>query len=341
MPETPETKYLSQDITLSPNSVPASTTFPAKLAYWTFGSPSDPAVLLPTCYGGTLASTLPLLYSDPDPVFPTDKYFIVVTALLGGGESSSPFNTPAPYDGPRFPKVTYEDNIRLQYALCKELGVEKLKAYIGFSMGGQQSYHMAALYPDFVEHVVCIAGSAKTSAHNWCLLEGPKHALIMSEDFKGGEYRDQTPLKGQRAFSRVYSTWALSQGWFREKSWEALGFKSLEEYLEAYWSGEKSDANGLLALLWTWQQGDIGLYHSEDGDDLGKALARIKAKALVMPSRTDMYFPPEDSEYEVKHLKSGELKVIETVWGHVAGGGSGTKDDTEFMKKEIKRFVGA
>lgn len=39
-----------------------------------------------------------------------------------------------------------------------------------------------------------------------------------------------------------------------------------------------------------------------------------------MPARTDQYFPPEDSEVEVKHLKKGELRVIETVWGHIAGG---------------------
>jgi homoserine acetyltransferase len=206
-------------------------------------------------------------------------------------------------------------------------------------MGGQQSYHMAALYPDFVEHIVCIAGSAKTSAHNWSFLEGPRHALIMSADFDGGNYMSK-PLKGQRAFSRVYSTWALSQGWFRQRCWEQLGFKSLEEYLEAYWSGESADANGLLALLWTWQQGDIGLYYPDDDGDLSKTLKRIKAKVLAMPARTDMYFPPEDSEYEVQHLEKGELRVIETVWGHIAGGGNGAKEDTEFMKREIARFVG-
>lgn len=139
----PETKYFEKEFILSQWSQPAAAKFPARLAYWTIGSSENPAVLLPTCYGGTLATTSPFLYSkpsasSPEPVLPPEKFFIIVTALLGGGESSSPANTPAPYNGPNFPKVTYEDNVKLQKELCESLGVKKLFAYIGFSMGGQQ-----------------------------------------------------------------------------------------------------------------------------------------------------------------------------------------------------------
>ena len=58
-----------------------------------------------------------------------------------------------------------------------------------------------------------------------------------------------------------------------------------------------------------------------------------------MPTRTDQYFPPEDSEFEVKHLPGSELVVIETIWGHVAGGGGGTKDDTKFICKHVDRLL--
>lgn len=337
----PETRYLEKEITLSPQSEPPGTKFPARLAYWTFGDPSSPAVLLPTCYGGSLETTTPFLYSDaqaPNPILPTTKFFVIVTGLLGGGESSSPSNTPEPWNGPNFPRTTYEDNIRLQYSLCQSLGVNKLFAYIGFSMGGQQAYHMVTLYPDFVQNMVCLAGSARTSWHNWCFLEGPKHALTTAVDFEDGWYK--TPAtKGQRAFSRVYSTWALSPEWFREKCWEELGHKTLEEYLEANWSGIGGDANDLLALLWTWQNGNITLYHPEDKNDLAKTLARIKARCLIMPARTDQYFPPEDNEVEVKSLEHGEFACIETPYGHIAGGGNGRKGDTEYIIKEIKRFL--
>lgn len=337
----PETKYFEHTLTLSPRSEPAGQKFPAKLAYWAIGDSSKPAVLMPTCFGGTLANTLPFLYADQEdgseaPI-PKSKYFIIITGLFGGSESSSPSNQAAPFDGPNFPHCTYEDNIRTQHALCQHLGVKKLAAYIGFSMGGQQSYHMASLFPDFVERICCIAGSARTSWHNWCFLEGPKAALVTSSDFHDGHYKEPVD-KGTRAFSRVYSTWALCQAWFREKSWETLGHKSLEDYLQTNWNG-KGDANDLLCLTWTWQHGDISVYHSEDEGDLAKALARITAKCVIMPARTDQYFPPEDSVEEVKHLKNAELKVIETIWGHIAGGGSGTKEDTAFISQEVSKLM--
>ncbi|EMC91121.1 hypothetical protein BAUCODRAFT_134798 [Baudoinia panamericana UAMH 10762] len=336
----PKTQYFEHELTLSPHSEPAGSKFPARLAYWTFGSSSNPAVLLPSCYGGTLANTLPFLYDSAahaNPILPPEKYFIIITGLLSGSESSSPSNTPAPWNGPNFPHVTYEDNIRLQKALCDSLGVKELFLYCGFSMGGQQTYHMSALFPGFVEHMVCLAGSARTSAHNWSFLEGPRYALISSKDYHDGHYTK--PVKvGTTAFFRVYSTWALSQGWFRQRCWEQTGYKTVAEYHEANWSGH-GDANDLLWLLWTWQKGDITLYYPEDNGDLAKTLGRIQAKCLIFPSRTDQYFPPEDNEEEVKHLRNGEFRCIETVWGHIAGGGSGTKEDTEYIIQEIKRFL--
>ncbi|KAF2084249.1 homoserine acetyltransferase [Saccharata proteae CBS 121410] len=318
-------------------------TLTLKLAFRTYGDPANPAVLLPTCYGGKLDTTLPFLYEardGPKPVLSPAKYFVVVCGLLGGGESSSPSTASDPARGPNFPLTTYKDNVEFQHDLCQHLGVKKLKAYIGFSMGGQQAYHMAALYPDFVERVVVLAGSARTSWHNWSFLEGPKAALVNSVDWHGGEYR-QPVVKGTRAFARVYSTWALSQAWFRQKSWETLGFASLEEYLKVAWEDRLGawDAHDLLCLLRTWQAGNITIFHPEDDGDLGKSLARIKAKVLLMPSRTDAYFPPEDNEEELKHLKHGQIKVIESIWGHLAGGGGGTSEDNAFVSSQIQRFM--
>ncbi|KAJ7496898.1 Alpha/Beta hydrolase protein [Mycena latifolia] len=336
-----DTKYFTNDG--HPNidaSHPASNSS-LTLAYCTFGDRENPAVLLPSCFYGSLEDTLPFLYIPSEEGTPPvlQSYFVIVCGLLGAGESSSPSNAPEAQRGSTFPATTYEDNIRLQYALCRVLGVSELAAYIGFSMGGQQAYHMAALYPDFVLRIVVLAASARTSWHNWSFLEGPKAALVNSIDFHDGNY--QTPvIRGTRAFSRVYSTWALSQAWFRARCWETLGFRDLEEYLRVVWGGG-ADAHDLLCQVQTWQNGDISRFgQEEERSDLPKALGRIKAKVLLMPSRTDMYFPPEDSEEELKHLKNGELKVIESIWGHTAGGGSGTKEDMEFIKTQVKKFLG-
>lgn len=342
-------EYFDIELKLSERSDPPSSSFPARLAYKTFGDRSKPAIFIPTCFGGTIDTELVFLYRDDGPsttsfppVLSQDKYFIIACGLMGGSESSSPSNAPSPYGGINFPRLTYEDNIRAQHALCQHLGIQKLFAYIGFSMGGQQAYHMATLYPSFVDNVVCIATSARTSGHNWNFLEGPKAALVNSVDFHDGKYT-QPARRGTGAFGRVYSTWALSQEWYRQRCWEVVGRSSLAEYVTKDWEEAMGgcDAHDLLCMTKTWQAGDITVFHPEDEGDLGKTLRRIEARVLVMPSRTDAYFPPEDSEEEVKHLQHGKLIVIESVWGHLAGGGGGTKEDHDFIATEVKTFLEA
>lgn len=355
------TKYFTAEPEVNINASPPSANTSLTLAYRTYGSPDQPAVLMPTCYNGTLDGTLTFLWTPGDDGQPPvlASYFVILCGLLGGSESSSPSNAPPSMRGAAFPETTYEDNVRRQYALCRALGVQQLAAYIGFSMGGQQAYHMAALYPDFVARAVVLASSARTSWHNWSFLEGPKAALVASVDWQGGEYREPVVV-GTRAFARVYSTWALSPAWFRGRCWRERGFESVEAYLEGMWSGSGKDAWDLLCMLRTWQRGDIGVAvygkgkgdgdrgkeeegkekeEDEEEDRLPAALAGIKAKVLVMPSRTDCYFPPEDSEEEVRHLRRGELSVIESVWGHLAGGGGGTAEDNAFIIGEVRRWL--
>ncbi|KAF5316721.1 hypothetical protein D9619_006563 [Psilocybe cf. subviscida] len=324
-------------------------------AYRTYGDPANPCIVFPTCYGGKLDSQSYMVGEDK--VLNTKKYYVVTLALFSNGESSSPSNTPAPYNGPYFPAISYEDNIRAQYAVLQHLGVKKLFAVVGFSMGGQQAYYWAVMYPDYVERYVPICGSARTSPHNkWrvnqfqsfyiaikqrvlTFLEGPKTALYNSRDFEFGHYTS-VPQFGIRAFGRAYSAWAYGQTWFREHQYLQGGrYPDLESFLREEWEGSflgSWDANDLLTLLRTWQTGDVSLVR--DNGDLQKCLSSIKAKGLVMPSKTDLYFPPEDSVDECASLKNtARLVVIDTVWGHMAGGGANAADD-KFIADEITKF---
>ncbi|KAJ8098434.1 Alpha/Beta hydrolase protein [Lipomyces tetrasporus] len=310
-------------------------TLPAFLTYKTLGDPKNPAVMIPTCYTGRIAGTMNAFIGDDDAVSPK-KYFVIIVGLLGGSESSSPSNQPAPFDGPNFPKTIYEDNIHAQFKLMQHLGVEKLFCYMGYSMGGQQAYHFATLYPDHVQKIIPLASSAQTSGFNWNFLEGVKSTVKASSDFMAGAYTEPVMI-GTTAFGRVYSNWALSYEWFKTKAWEAAGYKSSEDYVLSDWEKRLNtwDARDLLQMAVTWQEGDIAIYHD---NDYAKALGAIKAEALVMPSRTDQYFRWEESVEEVKYLKKGKLAIIETVWGHIAGGGVGTPADNVFINKEISEF---
>ncbi|KAL6242129.1 hypothetical protein RBB50_011041 [Rhinocladiella similis] len=337
---TPKTKYFVSEPYPDTSADGPSSTTSLTLAYFTIGTADLPAVMIPSCFSGRLRNTFPWLYdSNQDKPAVLAKYFVIVVGMLAGSESSSPSNAHPFMRGPNFPTVTIEDNVHLQHALCLALGVHKLAAYIGNSMGGLQAYHMGVMYPDFAERLVVLTGAARASWHNISFLEGPKAALVNSVDFRDGHYTEPA-IRGTRAFGRAYSTWALSSDWFREKNWMKLGFTSMWEYLEARW--EKSfgtwDAHDLLCMLQMWQRADISTHGPVEGD-FAQALASIKARVLVMPSRTDLYFPPADSIEEVSHLKQGELKVIETIWGHVAGGGGGSEEDTEFIKSSIAEFL--
>ncbi|KAL5524051.1 hypothetical protein ACEPAG_8224 [Sanghuangporus baumii] len=311
-------------------------------AYQTFGDKSNPCIVFPTCYGGKLDGTglLDQTYMiGEDKALQPSKYFIVTFALFSNGESSSPSNTPSPYNGPYFPAVSYEDNIRAQYdVLTKVLGIQKILAVIGFSMGGQQAYYWPVMYPDYVERFIPICGSAKTSPHNKCFLEGPKAALVASKDFDDGHYKT-VPQIGIRAFGRAYSAWAYGQTWFRNHGYLHDGkYADLDSFLREDWEAGYLgwDANDLITLLHTWQAGDVSRIRDEGNYEA--CLNKIKAKGLVMPSKTDLYFPPEDSQNEVSRLMDAKLVVIDSVWGHMAGGGSNAVDD-EFIKNEVRAFL--
>ena len=70
-----------------------------------------------------------------------------------------------------------------------------------------------------------------------------------------------------------------------------------------------------------------------------KALGSIKAKALVMPSRTDPYFPPEDNKIEVGHMPNIKLRVIPSIWGHLAGVPGLNPGDTHFIDNSLKELL--
>lgn len=295
----------------------------AKLAFKTHGelnADKSNLVLFPTRFSGRHGDNEYLIGEgmalDPR------QYFIVVPNLFGNGASSSPSNTSPPLDRARFPGVTIYDNVRVQRRLLVEVfGIDRLALVIGWSMGAQQAYQWAALWPDQVDRLMAICGSARCSPHNFVFLDGMKSALTADAAWRGGWY-DEPPAVGLRAIARAWAGWGLSQEFYRRHVYREMGYASVEDFLINWWEGLflQRDANNLLALIWTWQHADIAQNDVYKGD-FDRALGAIEARTIVMPCRTDLYFPPEDNAYEVRHMKRAELRVIESVWGHYAGGG--------------------
>ena len=280
----------------------------AKLAYKTYGELNDRkdnVIVFPTLFSSQHGGNEPMIGQGQalDP----RKYFIVVPNLLGNGLSSSPSNTPSPYVRSRFPKITYYYNILFQHRLLTEqFGIERIALVCGFSMGAQQTYHWGAMFPGMVEAIAPWCGSARTSRHNYVFLEGVKAALTADGAWRGGWY-EQQPTRGVRAMASVYAGWGPSQAFYREKVYLDMGFSSVEDYLITGWEGRflEIDANDLLAMISTWQNGYIR-DNPKYGCNFVDALGAIKAKAIVMPSQTYQYFPPEVTAVEVATMPNAE-----------------------------------
>ncbi|KAF2769339.1 alpha/beta-hydrolase [Teratosphaeria nubilosa] len=326
----------------------------AQLAYKTFGDPKNPLIIFPTAYSLVISDNEWLV--GPDTALSTKKYFVVIIALFGNCQSSSPSNRP---DLRPFPKVLFYDNIRAQHELVtKGLGFSHARLVIGWSMGAGQCFQWATQYPDFMDLIAPYCGSAKTSLHNQVMLEGVKAAMISAKGGASAGVNAGESVKGQyqpwtaeekttamKALARVYAGWGFSQAFYREKVYETapkLGFKSLEDFMINFWEAWalSKDPENMLTMLHTWQAGDCSAQEPYNGD-FDAAMKAIKAKALVMPCKTDLYFPPEDSEIEVKAMKPGigELTIFPSIWGHWAGGPGQSIDDVKWLQEQLNRLL--
>ncbi|KAF2815859.1 homoserine acetyltransferase family protein [Mytilinidion resinicola] len=325
----------------------------AYIAYKTFGDPSLPAIIYPSWYSGAISDNFWLIGEDK--TLNPKKYFIIVTALFGNGQSSSPSNTPSLRP---FPDVLFYDNVKAQHSLVtKHLGITHARAVLGWSMGAGQTYQWATQYPGFMDLVVPFCGSAKTSLHNQVFLEGVKSGLFAAKGTSsagiskgelratGSEYRgftEEEKNNGLKALGRVYAGWGFSQAFYREKLHEkVLGFKDLEDFMVNFWEkwACSKDPENMLVMAHTWQAGDCSQQEPYNGD-FAKAMQGIKAKALILPGQTDLYFPPEDSEIEVANMKPGigELQIFPSIWGHWAGGPGDSKEDVKWLDDKLRDF---
>ena len=209
-----------------------TTLWQAKIAYKTYGALNaarDNVVLIPTFYASH-HTDVEVMMASGRAIDPT-KHFVVVPNMIGNGLSSSPSTAPPPLDRAAFPRVTVYDNVVVQHRLLTEhLGIDRIALVAGFSMGAQQTFQWAALYPEMVAAIAPICGTARTSLHNIVFLEGVKAALTADAAFADGWYRTP-PVKGLIAFARVYAGWVYSQDFFREHEYRKMGLASMEDVL--------------------------------------------------------------------------------------------------------------
>jgi homoserine O-acetyltransferase/O-succinyltransferase len=310
----------------------------AKLVYKTYGTLAadrSNVILYPTSYGAQHTDTEWLV--RPEGILDPRRFFVVIPNMFGNGLSSSPSHS----ERTDF-AVSHYDNVAAQDRLLREVyGVETLALVYGWSMGAQQAYHWAVLHPERVRRVAALCGTARTSQHNAVFLKSLEACLQADPAWDGTRFV-ATPERGFRAFARTYASWAASPAFYRAELHRELGYVDLEDYLVRSWEAgyRRRNPTDLLAMLHTWQVSDVSANPKHQGD-LARALGSIRARTLVMPSATDLYFTPEDCAADAARIPGARLLTIPSIWGHRAGNPYQNPDDARFIRNAIEDLLTA
>jgi len=313
----------------------------ATLVYQTYGELAGDrrnVILYPTSYGAQHTDIDWLIGGDR--ILNPERWFIVIPNQFGNGLSTSPSNSPhcgLAEDGFWF---THWDNIRAQEQMLRQVfGVETLALVYGWSMGAQQAYYWGAHYPERVERIVALCGTAKTTEHNQIFLASLRAALTADPAWNGHRFSG-IPDRGYRAYARIYASWAASQPFYRQQLYRQFGYDSLEDYLVRSWEAgyRKRDPHNLIAMIDTWLRCDISDTPVYQGD-YAKAMSAIQAQTLVMPAATDLYFTPEDCAAEAALIPNAEYRPIPSIWGHRAGNPYQNPEDEAFIRAAVRQLL--
>ena len=267
----------------------------------------------------------------------TNKFFVIGMNNLGGcfGTTGPASLDPArgtPY-GSRFPVVTVEDWVESQARLMDRLGIRRLAAVRGGSLGAMQALGWTLAYPERVGHAIVIAAAPKLSAQNIAFNEVARQAITTDPEFHGGDFyaHGTLPRRGLRLARMIGHITYLSDDAMMEKFGRALRSGKLNFHfdvdfeVESYlrYQGDKFaeyfDANTYLLITRALDYFDPALEY--DGN-LSAALARAQAGFLVVSFTSDWRFAPSRSREIVKALLDNRRRVsyaeIDAPHGHDA-----------------------
>ncbi len=240
----------------------------------------------------------------PGKAFDTEKYFVVCSNILGGCYGTTGPSSVNPATGKRyafeFPVITIKDMVRVQKALLDSLGVRRIKAVAGGSMGGMQALEWSLSYPDMVDSVVLVASGAVSNPQSIAIHKVGIRAIMDDPDWKGGDYYGgNPPAKGLAIARMIGHITYLSHNWLWQK------------FVERF------DANSYIYILRA-----IDIYDSAEGyGSLTESFSRMKCKkALVASFTSDWLFPPYQSREVVDAIRENKILCdyheIDSPYGH-------------------------
>jgi homoserine O-acetyltransferase len=266
----------------------------------------------------------------------TNRYFVICSNFLGGcsgttGPSSINPATHKPY-GLDFPIITIADMVKVQKLLLDKLGIQKLLAVIGGSIGGMQVLQWIIDYPDFIKAAIPVATTTHLGAQSVAFDAVGRHAILADANFAGGQYQDKPgPGRGLAIARMIGHITYLSEQGMREKFGRNLRYTgrygydfssefAVETYLDYQGQTfvERFDANSYLYITKAADYFDLEKTHGS----LKKAFAHVQARSLVVSFASDWLFTPAQSRAIVDALAVNRKDVtycdIASDYGHDA-----------------------
>jgi homoserine O-acetyltransferase len=246
-------------------------------------------------------------------VDPSTGLFVVTVDALGNGVSTSPSNSS---EQPRmkFPRFTVRDMVESQRRLLTEhLGVTHVRAVMGISMGGIQTFQWVVSHPAFMDVAIPIVGTPRVSASDRLLWSAEAHAIRNDREWNGGEYQVQPALRAVH----LMHTFALQTPAWRNRTTAPEQWREL--MMETERGAGSFDANDWLRQLEAMLSHDV--YAGRSVEDVAKG---IRARLLIVVAAQDHMVSPEESLRLAKALKA-EPVVLTGDCGHLANGCEETK----------------
>jgi homoserine O-acetyltransferase len=279
-------------------------------------------ILLPTWAGGTTEQLLGAV--GPGKLADSSKYYVILVDALSNSVSSSPSNSTA-QPHMHFPKITILDMVTTQHELLtKVLHIEHVKAVMGVSMGGMQTFQWLVSYPDFMDKAIPIVGSPRLAAFDLLHWQTQIDAIETDPAWQGGDYTRNPARGAEFEFGAILLT--TPEHFNRVTKREDV----LAEIEKAKTSGGGSDANDKIRQSQAMMAIDVS--KPFDGS-LERAAAAVKAQVLVITSKQDHTVTPGPAT-AFAHLLHAELLELDSDCGHMAPSCEGAK-----VQKAVAEFL--
>ncbi len=285
-----------------------------RIGYRTYGqldAAKGNAILFPTWFGGTTGQLADNFGSGK--MIDTGKYFVIAVDAIGNGVSSSPSNSQT-QPRMKFPRFSIRDMVESQHRLATEvLHLNHLRAVMGISMGGMQTFEWMAMYPDFMDRAIPIVGSPRLMAYDVLLWEAEIHAIEADANWKNGDYAER-PAAAMRTVSDIHNLALGTPAYYGRQN----AGKEMTGVLASAEKGllEQADPNDYYRQLQAMLGHDV---FRPFGGNRNRAAAAVHAKVTVIVATQDHMVNPGPA-LEFAPLVKASIVELSGDCGHISTG---------------------